>query len=103
MESDGPYFNTFLLYAVLAHASRQASASQIFLEVEKQGEEFLERAMSLLYAEMRQPEPKPATVQALLVLSEINCIRGHVSQGWLYLGMVSAWNLLPTSVYLLDD
>ncbi|CAK7215350.1 hypothetical protein SBRCBS47491_002453 [Sporothrix bragantina] len=77
----GPYYSDMLLFCICAVGAR------ISPEPEKQAlaPVFVERAESLLLASLHQPEL--TTLQALLMLAQIEIGQGRGSKGWLFCGM----------------
>ncbi|PYI30070.1 hypothetical protein BP00DRAFT_374036 [Aspergillus indologenus CBS 114.80] len=83
----GPYFSTFLLNVILAHACRHMPDGDTRFAALDRGEFFLQRAMLLLIDEMKQSKPRIPTIQGLLILGGRQCAVGRSSEGWLYTGM----------------
>jgi len=78
MAVDGPYYSSFLMMVLCAHAARFHDT--------KVGQMLMTRARLLLGAEIQKPSSIP-TVQALLQLSAREMAFGSTSQAWLYSGM----------------
>ncbi|RAH53130.1 CHA4 activatory protein [Aspergillus piperis CBS 112811] len=87
MALGGPYFSTFLLNVILAHACRHLPENDLRFASFERGEFFLREALHLLVREMRQSKPRIPTIQGLLILGGRQCAVGNSSEGWLYTGM----------------
>ena len=84
----GPYFSSFLLNVIFAHASRHIPDDDRLYARVGQGEEFLKKAKVLLLSELEAETPRIPTIQGLLILGGRQCAVGKNSEGWLYTGMV---------------
>lgn len=82
MALSGPYFSTFLLNVIYAHACRYTAT----LSPVNKAEVFLQKARLLLMEEIEMPTSIP-TIQGLIILGGRECAVGKASQGWLYTGM----------------
>jgi hypothetical protein len=74
----GPYYSTFLLTVLCAHAARFGKGEM--------KDALISRARLLLGTEIHKPS-SIATTQALLQLSARDLAYGSISQAWLYSGM----------------
>lgn len=90
MVMGGPYFSTFLLNVIFAHASRHIPDTDPLYVRVGQGEEFLKKAKHLLLSELEAETPRIPTIQGLLILGGRQCAVGKNSEGWLYTGMVQS-------------
>lgn len=89
MNTDGPYYSTALMYAMMSHSLRWAKDDEVnqYLGRFDGGRQLFHRAVSSTFATVRQGQPKITTIQTLLLLSAQESGRGHRSQAWLYCGM----------------
>lgn len=76
----GEYWSSFLENALLACASRMRTSP----DVRALGPRYCEQATSMMLEEMQNP--KIATIQGLLLLSDFEATRGRDSLGYLYCG-----------------
>ena len=82
---DGPYFSTFLLNVIFAHALRHTKTDDSVFSAFEKGEFFLRRAKALLVEELETT--RIPTIQGLLILGGRQCAIGKNSEGWLYTSM----------------
>ena len=88
MAMDGPYFSSFLLNVIFAHACRHTRKDDPIFSAFDKGEFFLRRAKALLVNELETP--KIPTIQGLLILGGRQCAIGRNSEGWLFTSMAIA-------------
>ena len=88
MVMGGPYFSSFLLNVIFAHASRHIPDNDPLYSQIGQGDEFFKKAKLLLLSELEAETPRIPTIQGLLILGGRQCAVGKNSEGWLYTGMV---------------
>lgn len=90
MATSGPFARPFVLYSVLSQATRYSNMSGAM----HYGDQFANRALSLLPHEIRKGSSIPA-IQGLLILSSRECACGRTSEGWIHSGIAfrMMWDL----------
>ena len=87
MALGGPFFSPFLLMTIYASATRMIDGLQEG-ERQAQGDLLTRLAREMLSKELDKSSNRITTIQGLMLMSGRECAVGHVSQGWIYAGLV---------------